>query len=102
MLRIWLCVIALLLASVSGSGFVPALSSGEVCSQNCPDDDSRGQCSPECADCTCCAHPRPVALNRTAWILVNPPSTLLLEEKEQEPLSAHTGDILHVPRLSLA
>lgn len=102
MLRIWLCVIALLFASVGGSGFSPLPSSGEECSQSCPDDDSRGQCSPDCADCTCCAHPRPVALVRAAWILVSPPSTLLPVEEEQEPLSAHTGDILHVPRRSLA
>lgn len=101
-LRIWLCVIALLCASVSGSGFVPVPSSGEACSQNCPDDDSRGQCSPDCADCTCCAHPRPVALIRTSWIRVSPLGTLLPFEEEQEPLSVYTGDILHVPRISLA
>lgn len=28
----------------------------EACAQPCPDDDEKGQCAPDCADCTCCGH----------------------------------------------
>jgi len=76
---------------------VPAFSSGEACTQSCPDDDERGQCSPDCADCTCCGHPRPVVLARPAPLLLSPLRAVLLGDEEQEPLSVDTGDILHVP-----
>ena len=102
MLRIWLCIFALLFASLGGSGLVPAFASGEACTQRCPDDDEHGQCSPDCADCTCCGHTRPVMLARTAPLLLKAPGSVLLAEEEEAPLSVDTDDILHVPIAVLA
>jgi|GEM_PF-2307832 len=101
-LRIWLCVLALLFASVGGSGFNPAVSTGEACAQSCPDDDERGQCSPDCVDCTCCGHMRPVLMVRSSLLLLSPPGGVSLVDEVKEPLPVDTGDILHVPIAALA
>ena len=104
MLRIWLCLCLLLFAPNLG-GLLPTLSgtAGEVCTQSCPDDDERGQCAPDCADCTCCGHVRsvaaPVRLPSPTQRVPRPP---LFVHDEDEPASADVGDILHVPIALLA
>ncbi|MFP2928398.1 hypothetical protein ACLESO_25030 [Pyxidicoccus sp. 3LG] len=104
MLRLWLCLSLLLFAPGFG-GLLPTVAGAavEVCSQDCPDDDDRGQCAPDCADCTCCGHVRSVAAPIPVPSLVpradRPP---LFAREEQEPPSADVGDILHVPIAVLA
>ncbi|NMO19196.1 hypothetical protein HPC49_18560 [Pyxidicoccus fallax] len=104
MLRVWL-ILCLLLFAPSMGRLLPVLSdtAGEVCAQSCPDDDERGQCAPDCSDCTCCGHVRsvaaPVALPSLA---LRVPMPLLLAHDEDEPASADAGDILHVPIAPLA
>ncbi|MDY7229139.1 hypothetical protein [Hyalangium rubrum] len=102
MLRIWLCLFTLLFAPVGGFGFMPAVSSGGVCMQSCPDDDEQGQCALDCTDCTCCSHVRPVVLARTNTVIPSPPEPDSTEHDEQQPPSADAGDILHVPIAHLA
>lgn len=101
-IRTWFCLIALLLVSVGGTGYLPTVAAGDVCTQSCQDDDERGQCAPDCADCTCCAHARPVMLARAAIPLPSLPAPVLIEHEEHEPLSVDLGDILHVPIVALA
>lgn len=98
-LRIWLCVVFLLLTPGSG-GLLPLVQ--DVCTQNCPDDDVRGQCAPDCADCSCCSHVRPVVLAPSATVLLVLPRPALFVQEEDEPTSADVGDILHVPIAPLA
>ncbi|MCY1016877.1 hypothetical protein [Pyxidicoccus sp. MSG2] len=104
MLRIWLCL-SLLLFAPSVGGLLPTLSgtAGEVCAQRCADDDERGQCAPDCADCTCCGHVRSVAAADFAPFLLphveRPPR---FAHDEDAPSSADLGDILHVPIVVLA
>jgi hypothetical protein len=102
MFRTWLCIIALLFASVGGTGSLPGLASGDVCTQNCQDDDERGQCAPDCDDCLCCSHARPAMLARAAILPPSLPDPVLIEHEEPEPLSVDVGDILHVPIAALA
>lgn len=102
MFRIWLCLIALLFAPTGGLGFMPAVSSSEVCVQSCPDDDEQGQCAPDCVDCACCAHVRPVVLTRSHPALPRPAEGDAIEHDERTPLSVDAGDILHVPIVRLA
>jgi hypothetical protein len=101
MFRTWLCL-ALLFASVGGTGSLPTVASGDGCAQNCQDDDERGQCAPDCADCLCCAHARPVMLARSATLLQSLPGSVPIEHEEQTPPFVDAGDILHVPILALA
>lgn len=102
MLRTWLCIIALLFASVGGSGFLPAVATGDVCTQSCQDDNERGQCAPDCTDCLCCSHARPVMLACPVTLLLSLPGPVPIEHEEQAPPSVDVGDILHVPILALA
>jgi hypothetical protein len=101
-LRIWLCVIALLFASVGGSGFPLAAATNDECVQGCPDDDERGQCASDCADCLCCVHARTVMLAPSAVLLPSRSGPVLIEHEEQTPPAVDMGDILHVPILALA
>jgi hypothetical protein len=103
-LRIWLCL-SLLLFAPSVGGLLPTLSgtAGEVCAERCADDDERGQCAPECADCTCCGHVRSVAapgLIPSLMPHVERPPRFAYDEST--PPSADLGDILHVPIAVLA
>lgn len=104
MLRIWLCLCLLLLAPSVG-GLLPTLSgiAGEVCTQQCADDDEQGQCAPDCVDCTCCAHVRSVAapLPRPS-LAPRAERQSRFAYEEAEPPSADVGDILHVPIAVLA
>jgi hypothetical protein len=100
--RLWLCLLLVLFASVGGSGFRLAAATGAACTQSCPDDDERGQCAPDCADCSCCVHARPVMLAPSAVLLLGCSGPMLIEHEEQAPPAVDMGDILHVPRLALA
>jgi hypothetical protein len=101
-LRIWLCLYALLFAPVGGFGFTPAVSSGGVCMQICPDDDEQGQCAPDCTDCACCSHVQQVVLACSHTLMPSIAEPAPIEHEEQQPPSADVGDILHVPRAHLA
>lgn len=104
MLRIWLCLCLLLFAPSEG-GFSPSLAgtASEVCSQRCADDDERGQCAPDCADCTCCGHVRSVAAPAAVpSLLSHVEGTHRFAYDETVPPSAEPGDILHVPIAALA
>jgi hypothetical protein len=101
-LRLWLCILLVLFAPFGGSGSLLASAVGEVCTQSCPDDDERGQCAPDCDDCLCCVHARPVMIARPATLLPGHPEPVRIERDEQAPPSADVGDILHVPILALA
>nr|WP_225936945.1 hypothetical protein [Myxococcus sp. RHSTA-1-4] len=84
---------------------LPVLSGtvGEVCTQSCPDDDERGQCAPDCTDCTCCGHVRTVAAPLPVPSLVtHMPGPPLFVHEEDEPASTDAGDILHPPIAFLA
>jgi hypothetical protein len=103
-LRIWLFLSLLLFAPGVG-GLLPTLAggAGEVCTQQCADDDEQGHCAPDCVDCTCCAHVRSVAAPVPMPSLTpcaDRPSRFAHEEVE--PPSADVGDILHVPIAVLA
>ncbi|MCE9672310.1 hypothetical protein LY474_31335 [Myxococcus stipitatus] len=104
LLRIWLCLSLLLFAPTGGGLFtVIADATDAVCTQQCPDDDERGQCAPDCADCTCCSHVRTVATPAAAPLLL---ADLLRREPvthdEDTPPTVDVGDILHVPIAPLA
>ena len=101
MLRLLLCLLLVLFASVGGSGFPLAAVTGDACEQSCPDDDERGQCAPDCADCTCCVHARTVMLAPSAVLLPGRSGPVLIEHEEQAPPAVDLGDILHVPILAL-
>ncbi|WNG38879.1 hypothetical protein F0U61_38345 [Archangium violaceum] len=102
MLRFWFVLSLLLFAPVGGGLLLPA-SMGEVCEQRCPDDDERGQCAPDCIDCTCCSHVRLAVVAPTASAVpLAPWSPLPIEHEEDEPSSVKVGDIQHVPIASLA
>lgn len=86
-----------------------ALATGEVsvfegaaCTQRCPDDDSSGQCAPNCADCACCPHLRVMAVAAGAKPPVAVQSKKVPERKQMQPPSPEPGDILHVPKTHLA
>ncbi|MBN1205547.1 MAG: hypothetical protein JXB05_11565 [Myxococcaceae bacterium] len=95
MLRTWLCI-GFLFLTPGGGGLLP-LVQGDVCEQGCPDDDARGQCAPDCADCTCCSHVRSVVLAPSAIVLLSLPRPSFFGQEDDEPASADLGDILHVP-----
>ncbi|QSQ20270.1 hypothetical protein JY651_34110 [Pyxidicoccus parkwayensis] len=104
MLRIWFCLYLLLFAPSVG-GMLPSLpgTQEEVCSQRCADDDERGQCAPDCADCTCCGHVRSVAapeLMPSLGVDVERPPRFAYDEAM--PPSVDVGDIQHVPIAALA
>ncbi|WP_257455255.1 hypothetical protein [Archangium lipolyticum] len=101
MLRIWFFLSLLLFAPVGG-GLVPPASPGVVCTQRCEDDDERGQCAPDCLDCTCCSHLRQVVLTPTLSSLPRAPRPPPVEHEEDEPTSVEVGDILHIPIVALA
>jgi hypothetical protein len=100
-LRLWLYLLLVLFAFVGGSGFPLAAAIGEACAQSCPDDDERGQCAPDCADCSCCVHTRTVMLAPPAVLLPSRSGPVLIEHEEQAPPAVDVGDILHVPILAL-
>ncbi|WP_224244092.1 hypothetical protein [Hyalangium gracile] len=102
MFRIWLCLIALLVASIGGSGFVSAGAPGSICAQSCPDDDERGECAPDCTDCSCCSHVPPVVLSLSPSLEQDLPPSPSISHEEQEPPSLEVGEILHVPIVALA
>ncbi|MBK7863299.1 MAG: hypothetical protein IPJ65_32805 [Archangiaceae bacterium] len=82
-----------------------ALATGDVpgaCSQSCPDDDSQGQCAPDCTDCACCLHLR--LSMAVAELKVSVPATgeVVPERPMLTPQSPEPGDILHVPKTHLA
>ena len=102
MLRLWLFLSLLLFAPVGGGLSAPA-SSGDVCVQNCQDDDERGQCAPDCNDCVCCSHARQVvAVPASSTVQWDSRPAPIAEHEEDEPPSAEVGDILHVPIAPLA
>ncbi|WP_224360817.1 hypothetical protein [Hyalangium versicolor] len=102
MIRIWLCIIALLCASVGDSVSMPTAAVGSGCTQNCADDDERGQCAPDCTDCLCCVHAHPVMLAAPTALLLSVHATALIEHEQQKPPSVDLDDILHVPRALFA
>ncbi|PTL75246.1 hypothetical protein [Vitiosangium sp. GDMCC 1.1324] len=102
MLRVWFFLSLLLFAPVGG-GLLSSASSGDVCVQSCRDDDERGQCAPDCVDCTCCSHGRLVVVAPVASVVPmapRPPPTA--GHEEDEPPSAEVGDILRPPIVHLA
>ncbi len=102
MLRLWL-FLSLLLSTPVGGGLLSPASSGDVCTQSCRDDDERGQCAPDCTDCVCCSHARPVVVAPTpATVPMAPRPPPAAEHEEDEPPSVDVGDILHVPIVPLA
>ncbi|WXH28560.1 hypothetical protein WA016_02505 [Myxococcus stipitatus] len=102
--RVWLCLCLLLFAPMEGGlGLALFDSVDTVCEQGCPDDDERGQCAPDCADCTCCGHVRAVAAptaHPLLWLESYRPE--LAAQDEDTPASADLDGILHVPRVHLA
>ncbi|WP_144369997.1 hypothetical protein [Myxococcus stipitatus] len=98
--RVWLCLCLLLFAPME-SGLSLALfdRADAVCELGCPDDNERGQCDSDCADCTCCGHVRAVAAptaHPLFWLEAYRPP--LIAQDEDAPASADPDGILHVPR----
>lgn len=91
--------LALHLALASGA----SLATEEIgCTEQCPDDAPDGKCPPNCSYCPCCTHVRlqfVEAPTKEAPALVMVP---VLERVEAPPLSPEPGEILHVPKASLA
>lgn len=82
-----------------------ALATGDVpgaCSQSCPDDDSQGQCAPDCTDCACCTHLRSPVLVVELKLSVPLMGAVIPERPLLVPQSPEPGDILHVPKTLLA
>lgn len=102
MLRVWFFLGFLLFTPVGGGLLSPA-SSGDVCMQSCPDDDESGQCAPDCTDCICCSHTRPVVVAPILSVIpMAPKPPPIAEHEEDEPSSVDGDDILHVPIVFLA
>lgn len=99
MIRLWLCLGLVLFAP--GGGVLSA-PQAEVCSQRCADDDEQGQCAPDCADCACCSHVRPLALAVAVGLVWVKTDTGLVEWTPVLPPTAEPGEILHVPIAHLA
>lgn len=72
-----------------------------ACTQPCPDDDSKGQCAPDCSDCACCPHLRVMAVASGKPFLPRQ-AQKIPERKQMAPPSPEPGDILHVPKTLLA
>ena len=83
------------------AGAAPSLK-GRACSQRCPDDDSDGNCAPDCADCACCPHLRLMVVSSEAKLAVPPGSSKVPERTVAIPLSPEPAEILHVPIMLLA
>ena len=86
-----------------------ALATGEApgfeaaaCSQRCPDDDSRGNCPPDCATCVCCPHLQAMVVSSDMKPLLPIGSSEVAERMLAVPQSPEPGEILHVPIVLLA
>ncbi len=91
-------VVCLMLLSFGASGVLPSAAADDVrCEQTCPDDDEKGQCAPDCDDCICCAHLRPVAVIQAPGSVSVPLADALVVHAEHPPASPYLGEILHVP-----
>jgi hypothetical protein len=78
---------------------------GEHTEESCPDDDERGcHCPPNCGCCVTCSRGAPAmppamtALNPRLAVLV----MFLSPRPDRDPPKAEPGEILHVPKRSLA
>ena len=76
----------------------------EQCLASCPDDSPAGDCSPLCADCTCCGHAlrTPIA----SATVPHPPGSASQPARASERLARLPGDsasdVFHVPISLLA
>lgn len=98
--RIVLAVaVALLAAQASGlsSWVLPA-----TCDEGC-EDDAQGTCSPTCACCTCCFHPRSYARRDAARALAQPPAVRpVVFSVWRAPDAPPPREIFRVPKASVA
>ncbi len=93
--RVLLCL--LFLAPVV-SGELGALADRQGCETSCPDDDERGQCAPDCSDCTCCTHLRSIALVGAAEPVPVLDAGPNIEAVVRPPRSPDLRAIRHVPK----
>ncbi|MBL9037493.1 MAG: hypothetical protein JNG84_03155 [Archangium sp.] len=96
MIRV-LLAIGLALYVALAAGEVSVLG-GFVCAEQCPDDDSDGQCAPDCADCACCPHLRLSASLVEVSTVLPGQAQRVLEQPQAQPPSPDVDDILHVPK----
>jgi hypothetical protein len=95
-------VLGLLLGlSFELSGLAAAL--GEpACAEDCPDDQSGGECAPNCHNCACCSLPRTVSPAPVTAVVLSDTHVRVWTTGETAPPSVEPADILHVPKRSLA
>ncbi len=97
MLRVFL--LAVFLFGPAGA-LAPIFDGNARCEDTCPDDDERGQCAPDCDDCTCCAHSRPIAVAPSGLRLTAGGSEEAFEGDLLVPPTPYVGEILQVPKRS--
>jgi hypothetical protein len=95
-------VLGLLLGfSFELSGLSAAL--GEpACGEDCPDDQSGGECAPNCHSCVCCSLPRTVSPAPASALVMPDTHVRVWSDAEAAPPSVEPADILHVPKPLLA
>jgi hypothetical protein len=80
-----------------------AAAMGEpACAQDCPDDQSGGECAPNCHNCACCSLPRTVSPAPAVAIAPSDTHARVWTGCQAAPPSVEPADILHVPKHSLA
>jgi hypothetical protein len=83
-------------------GQVTGVSSGGDagrCVERCSDDDEKGNCAPDCADCACCSRPTSIGgVAPQVGVAINQVQIVFWADV-QTPSSPEPGDIFHVPKL---
>ena len=70
------------------------------CVTGCPDDDASGRCG-DATCCSCCVYAAPATVPAPGVCASVPRSTLVPPEIASRPLTAHSRDLLHVPKAGL-
>jgi hypothetical protein len=97
-----LLVLASLCICFELSGLAAVFGDGS-CSEDCPADESGGQCAPNCRLCSCCSLPRTAgALNVSVADPIRDVRSLSWSPVTRRPPTPEPRAILHVPKLALA
>ena len=69
------------------------------CGADCPDDQSGGECPPNCHTCDCCSGPHVVPAEQTTGILLPVTRAARWAPRAEAPPSVDPSEILHVPKV---
>jgi hypothetical protein len=96
-----LAILLLGLALLAVSALAPALEAFAPCPEQCVDEGPASECTTDQC-CSCCVHLRLIESDHTAQAEPLSPSSRIRATSSHLPLAADPGEILHIPKPTLA